>query len=127
MIVRTVDIVLIAALLGSAAWTFKVKNDSEQALARVADLEAQIAREREAIALLRADWSLLTSPDRLARLVERHQSQLGLEAAKPDQFIGLGEIPEKVPQFHHSPDIERAEAAGPFDSDLGLTTGSVGQ
>ncbi len=96
MIVRFVDILAVTALLGGVAWTFKVKNDSEHAFARVAALERQIEREREAIDLLKADWSLLTSPDRLERLVDRHSIELGLEQAQPKQFIRLHEIPVRL-------------------------------
>lgn len=93
MIVRTIDIIMVAALLGSASWTFKVKNDSEQALARVAELENRIEREREAIDILRADWSLLTSPDRLEHLVQRHKDELGLEPARPEQYMNMDAVP----------------------------------
>ena len=95
MIFRTLDIIVVAAMLGTAAWTFKVKHDSEQALERVAALQDEIRRERETIDLLRADWSLLTSPDRLEMLVERHGEELKLNQAEPRQFVTIDDIPAR--------------------------------
>jgi hypothetical protein len=125
MVVRTIDIILIAALLGGVAWTFKVKNDSEDALARMAALERKIAHEREVIDLLRADWSLLTSPERLERLVERYNDALGLIEARPQQFVTLSDVPEKSPliQFETLTAQERQAAVSPLDA--WLVTGST--
>jgi cell division protein FtsL len=131
MIVRTFDIIVVAALLGSATWTFKVKNDSERAHERVAELERQIEREREAVDLLRADWSLLTSPDRLQALVERHREELGLETARPEQFVDIEEVPSRPlssPEPDGSAVIEHADAAetGP-DEISRILTGAIDQ
>lgn len=98
MIFRTIDIVMIGALMVGVTWTFKVKNESERALARVAELEARIEAEREAIDLLRADWSLLTSPDRLEKLVERHSEDLKLEQAQPSRIVTFDDLPMKWPE-----------------------------
>jgi cell division protein FtsL len=129
MIVRTVDIIMVAALLGAASWTFKVKNDSERAHAKVAELERQIEREREAVDLLRADWSLLTSPDRLQALVERHNGELGLEDARPEQFVGIEEVPVKPPSTPEplgGGGNERADATEQ-DEISKILTGAIGQ
>lgn len=97
--VRTLDFIMIAALIGTAGYTFKVKHDAEQAAARVETLETRLRLEREAIDILKADWSLLTSPDRLEKLVERHKEELGLEPASPRQIVTIDKIPEKLPEL----------------------------
>lgn len=133
MIVRTIDIIMVAALLGSATWTFKVKNDSERAHARVAELERQIAREREAVVLLRADWALLTSPDRLEALVERHREELGLEMARPEQFVGIEEVPVRPPSSPEPDGDGGKERADGSEKETGpdkiseILTGAIGQ
>ncbi|MGI9402769.1 MAG: cell division protein FtsL [Rhizobiaceae bacterium] len=99
MIFRTIDIIMVGALMVGVTWTFKVKNESERALARVAELEAQIEAEREAIDLLRADWSLLTSPDRLDKLVERHSEDLKLAPADPTRIMTFDELPMRPPEI----------------------------
>lgn len=89
---RTIDIVLLVGLIGIVSWTFHVKNESQEALKRVAELEKQLAAERVEIDLLKSDWSLLTSPDRLQKLVERYSSQLGLEGMEASQIANESEI-----------------------------------
>jgi hypothetical protein len=90
---RSFDILMIVALIAGAAWTFKIKSDSEAALQRAAVLERQIELEREAIDLLRADWSLLTSPDRLQKLVDRYKAELDLEPVAATHIGKASEIP----------------------------------
>ncbi len=97
--VRTIDIVMIAMLIAGAGYTFKVKHDAEQAVARVESLETRIRLEREAIDILKADWSLLTSPDRLEALIARHREELGLEPISPRQIVTLDKIPQKQPDL----------------------------
>lgn len=92
--IRMFDLIMICALLAGAAWTFKVKNDSEAALARVAELERRVAAERESIDILRADWSLLTSPDRLERLTEQFKEDLKIEQMKAQQIVKIGDVPQ---------------------------------
>ena len=89
---RTVDIILLLALVCVVSWTFQVKHESQVALERVAELEKQIAAERVEIDLLKSDWSLLTSPARLQELVERYAKQLELEPMAASQMTSEKEI-----------------------------------
>lgn len=100
---RSFDILMIVALIAGAAWTFKIKSDSEAALQRTAVLQRQIELEREAIDLLRADWSLLTSPERLQKLVDRYRDELQLEPATAGHIGQAREIP-----LRGAPDAEDA-------------------
>lgn len=95
--VRTLEFVLIGALIATAGWTFKVKHDGEKIVAGVEALETRIRLEREAIDILKADWSLLASPDRLQALIERHRLELGLDPLQPAQIVTIDKIPEKPP------------------------------
>ncbi len=69
-----------------AVWAYRVNYDTLNALDRVSDLQSQIAREREAIAILRAEWAYLNAPERLARLSLMHEGELGLAPMGPDHF-----------------------------------------
>ena len=92
---RTSDIVLIAAMVAAAAFTYKTKHDAEDRLAELRRLEQQIRFEEDTIDILRADWSLLTQPARLQRLVEVYQAELKLQPVEARQIVGLDELPAK--------------------------------
>lgn len=117
---RTFDIVMIGALIATAGYTFKIKHDAELAVARVEQLETRIRLEKEAIDILKADWSLLTSPDRLAKLVERHAQELQIEPLAPAQVGTVADAPEHPPQL---PPVDSEHAAtAPADA---ITTGAI--
>jgi hypothetical protein len=92
---KTIDIVLIAVMISAAAWTFKVKHEAELIDDAIAAVERKSALERETIALLQADWSLLNQPDRLQRLAEAFHADLSLEPIRPDQIVDLDELPQQ--------------------------------
>ena len=119
---RSVDVIMIALLIGVVSWTFKVKHDSQAALERVAEIEREIAAERIEIDLLKSDWSLLTSPARLQSLAERYSEELGLQVMEPEQIADKEQLPAFRPvESPGSPnDIEgHASSADP------LTTGAI--
>ena len=47
------------------------------------------------IAAMKADWSLLTQPARLQRLVEAYSGELGLVPLEPTQIGTLAELPQR--------------------------------
>ncbi|SFH77535.1 cell division protein FtsL [Albimonas pacifica] len=69
-----------------AIWAYRVINDTQDLAAEVEALHAQIAREREAIAVLHAEWAWLNRPERLDRLVALHAEELALQPLTPVQF-----------------------------------------
>lgn len=117
---RSIDVVMIAALVATAGYTFKVKHDAEKAVARVEQLETRIRLENEAIEILRADWSLLTSPARLELLAERYRKELGLDQATPRQTGAIDDAPPAEPQL---PSVDGEHAAA--DAPDGVVTGTV--
>lgn len=113
---------MIGLLLGGAAFTFKIKHDSELAIERVAELEKQIQAERDAIDVLKADWSLLSNPMRLEALVEKYRQDLGLEILDPVNIGTLDDVPERIVV----PDaLPETGIAGIIENDQKITTGSV--
>jgi hypothetical protein len=69
-----------------ATWAYRVNYATQEALNRVADLRASIAAEREALAVLDAEWAYLNRPDRLRALVTQFEGELGLVELAPEQF-----------------------------------------
>ena len=70
----------------SATWAYRVNYATQEAMGRLADLRQDIADEREAIAVLEAEWAYLNRPDRLKALVAANAAALGLAELTPDQF-----------------------------------------
>ncbi len=92
---KTFDIVMIMIMISAAAVTFRIKAESEAQLREVRSLERQIAHEEDSIDLLEADWSLLTQPSRIQKMVDAHKEELGLQATVSRQVTGIDAIPEK--------------------------------
>ncbi|HRO10211.1 cell division protein FtsL [Amaricoccus sp.] len=70
----------------SATWAYRVNYATQEAMGRLDELRKQIAHEREAIAVLNAEWAYLNRPDRLAALVAANAAELGLAELTPEQF-----------------------------------------
>ncbi len=90
---RTFDIILIAAMLVAATVTYKIKYDAEKQIAVINKLKREIRHEEDTIRLLRADWSLLTQPGRLQNLVEVYDAELGLKPIEALQITSVDDIP----------------------------------
>jgi hypothetical protein len=89
---RLFNIMVVAALIGSAAWVYKIKFEATVQAESVARLRSEIRRERDSIATLRAEWSRLDSPERLQELAQRHLKLRPVEFA---QYDGLDNLPER--------------------------------
>ena len=90
--IRLLNICVIAALFVAAAYVYKIKYESTQRVEQVAKLRAEIRREHDAIATLRAEWSRLDSPARIQELAKRH---LALQPVEQRQFDRLDQLPER--------------------------------
>jgi hypothetical protein len=95
MMLRLVHLLVVASLVFAAADVYKIKFDSTLQAERVAKLRAEIRRERDAIAALRAAWSELDHPERLQGLAQRH---LALKPIETTQYDSLDRLPERPPQ-----------------------------
>lgn len=93
---RVLHVLVVAALVLAAADVYKIKFDSTLRAERVAKLRAEIRRERDAIAALRATWSELDNPERLQGLARRHSS---LKPIEMTQYDNLDRLPERPPQL----------------------------
>jgi len=103
MLFRTRDVVMIAVMLSAAAFTYETKHDAEASRDRIYSLESQIQAEKDALDVLKADWSLLTQPGRLQQLAKTYEEELGLRLIEPQQIITMQRLRE-IP-FRPAPDL----------------------
>jgi len=89
---RLVNILVIAALILAASFVYKIKFDSTLQAERVVKVRSELRRERNAIAVLRAEWARLDTPGRIQGLADRH---LALQPVKPAQFDKLERLPDR--------------------------------
>jgi hypothetical protein len=93
---RIFNAVLLIAMIGGAGVTYDMKHGAEVEADKVVRLQADIAREKETLTLLRAEWSKLSQPGRLQELVARYADHFKLAPFAADQFATLDEIPQKA-------------------------------
>jgi hypothetical protein len=91
---RILNILVICALVLAAATVYKIKFDSTLQAARVARLRTELRRERDAIAVLRADWAKLDTPARIQQLADRF---LKLQPLNPRQIDTFDDLPPRPP------------------------------
>src|SRR6188768_58399 len=89
---RLLNIVVICTLVAAASLVYKIKFDSTLQAERVAKVRNEIRRERDAIALLRAESARLETPARVEALTKRH---LTLRPIDPIQFDNFDRLPER--------------------------------
>ncbi len=94
---RILHIVVLGALVLAAADVYKIKYESTLEAERVGKQRAEVRREQDMIAALRAEWSRLDRPDRIQDLMQRHLQQLKpLDARQLDALAGLPERPAEL-------------------------------
>jgi hypothetical protein len=89
---RFLHIAAILALVGSALYAYRIKYDTIYLGEQVAKRRNQVAREREAIAVLRAEWQLANRPDRIQALADKHAD---LQPGSINQITRWSDIPTK--------------------------------
>jgi cell division protein FtsL len=122
---RIIHLLVIGALVFAAAYVYRIKMESTERTERVLRLRAQIREQRDAIAVLHAEWARLDSPLRLQGLVERH---LALKPLNANQYDSLKNLPDRPPSLVRpgEPDpigalVDTIEAS----ADAPVTTGSI--
>jgi hypothetical protein len=93
--IKLFHVVAIGALISSAVYAYSIKYETLYQGEKLAKLKLQGQREREAIAVLKAEWQHLNRPDRLQFLSERH---LQLQPLAATQLVRFADIPAKGPK-----------------------------
>ena len=93
---RILHLLVIGVLVFAAAYVYRIKMESTDRTERVLRLRAEIREQRDAIAVLRAEWARLDAPLRLQGLAERH---LPLKPLSATQYDSLKNLPDRPPNF----------------------------
>src|SRR6476659_8746458 len=102
---RFFNICLSLALVVLAYVIYQVKYDTRSLDVDIASLSKDIEAERDSVAVLRAEWSLLNRPERIERLAEKY---LDLAPARPQQLVTLDTVSDN--------DFERARVEAADDA-----------
>jgi hypothetical protein len=94
---RIFNVIWVALMLTGAVVTYVMKDRAGRAADHVAQLRTDITREKDAMTVLKAEWSVLDQPSRLQALVGRYNNYLGLEPIDVRQFVTAADIPVKPP------------------------------
>jgi cell division protein FtsL len=86
---RFVNLCLFLGLVALAYVIYQVKYETRSLEEEIATLSKDIEAERDSVAVLRAEWSLLNRPERIERLAEKH---LKLEPVTPQQLRSLESV-----------------------------------
>ena len=88
--IRWTTIVLLVLLSGLTGALFLVKHKVQNLEAQVAKVETGVRSYRNNIRILQAEWTLLTSPQRLGRLPRPN----GLAPLSGEQFKRFSDLPD---------------------------------
>lgn len=72
-----------------ALWNSIIKNDVQDLERQLANIQNNIQKDIDEIHVLKAEWSMYNTPNRLQKLA---QEQLSLKKAKPEQIINYSAL-----------------------------------
>jgi cell division protein FtsL len=98
---RLLNIVMVAALIGSASWVYSIKYESTKYAERINKMRAEIRKEKDTIAKLRAEWASANRPQRLQQIADRH---LQYKPLTVEQYDSLSGLPDRPPVVVPAPD-----------------------
>jgi hypothetical protein len=93
--IRLIHMIVMISLIASAGYAYSIKYESLYQAEQVAKLKAKVQKERDAVAVLKAEWHLLNRPDRLQMVAERH---LDLQPLNIQQLARLSDLPNRPPR-----------------------------
>ena len=108
---------LVAAVLALAYWAYLENYRTQAALREMARMERAIATQRDALAVLRAEWAYLNRPERLRDLAALNDARLGLVPLAAEAFGRLDEVPYPPPP-EPSPGPLAAAGRAPDDGEF---------
>ena len=117
--IRPTSLILLALAAAAGGALFHVSFEVSELDDRLAQLNKDIRDDREAIHVLRAEWSFLNQPERLEELARRH---LDLMPVSGDQLTGAGTLP--VRPETESPALSPGEDPKELGTAIKLLTGA---
>jgi hypothetical protein len=86
---RLAVVIAFSVTAGLAYLVYQGGHATREREARLKQIERQIAAEQAAMKVLKADWALLTKPERLQDLSQRHLALAPVAAVQFTQFASL--------------------------------------
>jgi hypothetical protein len=108
---RSFNILAIATLIGSATAAYSVKYETILVAEKLKKREIELQREKDAIAVLKAEWQMLNRPARLQALAPL---EAGMQTLSVRQIVRASDIPARA--------TEKDPLAAALD---GTLTGSI--
>ena len=110
---RFLNIVAILALVGSSVYAYTIKYQTSFRAEQITKTKLEIKAERDAVAVLRAEWSFMTRPERLQQLADKY---LDLKQLTIGQIVTAQALPDRA---------AKVDSIGRKLDDLGLTMSST--
>jgi cell division protein FtsL len=88
---RLLHVFAIGALVASAVYVYSLKYQTIYASEQIVKTRHLLAKERDAINILRAEYAFLTRPDRLQALADK---QLDMQPLSLHQIVKAADLPE---------------------------------
>ena len=92
---RFLNVLAVLALLGSAVYAYSIKYETILTSEQIVKLKNLNKRERESIAVLRAEWAHLIRPTRIQALADQH---LDMKQLSVDQIVQVTDLPDRAPK-----------------------------
>ena len=80
------------AVIGLAYWAYNENYATQEAMRRVKALQSELAKTRETLGVLKAEWAYLNRPDRLRELVDLNFERLQLMPLAPEHFGDVRQV-----------------------------------
>ena len=91
---RLFNILAIVLLIASAVYAYTIKYQTAYRYEQIAKTKIEIKAERDAIAVLRAEWAYMTRPERLQQLADQYLPELA--SLQVPQIVTVKAIPERA-------------------------------
>ena len=92
--IRLLNVLALIAVISSATWAYSVKYETILVAEKLRKREAELTRERDAVAILQAEWHLLNRPERMQSLAK---PEAGMQSVSARQVARPVDIPQATP------------------------------
>jgi hypothetical protein len=96
---RLLNILAVLGLIGTAAWAYSIKYETIYYAEQVKKLEKRLDRERDAVAVLRAEWQHVNKPVRHLQLQALQATQIALPGDLPARAREQDLLGDKLDQL----------------------------
>jgi hypothetical protein len=94
---RFLNFAAVSVLVATAGWAYQTKYETIRFAEEVRKLESRVEKERDQIAILKAEWQLLNRPGRLEVLAQK----LEMRPVRASQVARAQDLPERGKDVDH--------------------------